>query len=365
MVLKKNIIIVMGLDNNKALTYVLPILKTNKINQLYIVRDSPLPYNDKRIKYFSPPKSVRKNAIIKTIYKFLIILSLSTKYDIDLIYGIHMFPHGILAWIFSKIFKQKFVMGLIAGDQELTYAGPLIALIVKKILLNADYLMITGFNHYFESKEQLPIFLKALNIEYHKLLPGYSSIFPEKFFPIKRKKKWDIITVGRLEPIKRLDLFIEIINRVRTHMEIKCAIIGDGSYKKQLQKIIRQKGLINNIDLLGWISNENLNEYYNQAKIFLLTSENEGLPATLIESMLTKACPISTNVGAISNLIKNGHNGFLYSLKNIQYAESMIIKCLKDDDFRKTLVKNSRKDALKQSAWNRTATWNYIFENLY
>lgn len=367
MILKKNILVIMGLNQNKALTYILPILKTQKIKKLYIIRDSPLLLNDERIININPPKRLRKNFLIKSIYKLFLLIVLNLRYKFDLIYAIHMFPHGLYGWFISKLFKIKFVFNLVAYDAELKYWGNTFTFITTRVLLDADYNMIQGFydQDQINSKNKLLSFLKQVNIDYHKLLPSYTSVFTEKFFPIiEKEKKWDIITVTRLCKIKRIDLFIEIIQNLLENIDIKCAIIGDGPLLTELKKQVENKGLKNKICFLGRISSNKLNLYYNSAKIFLLTSENEGLPATLVEAMLTKICPITTDVGAIPNLIEDGYNGFLYSINNFKNAEKIIIKCLKNNNLRKTIGNNGRKRALEVSAWNRTAIWNRIIQSI-
>lgn len=361
--LKKNILVIMGLSQSKALTYILPILKTQKIKKLFIIRDSPLLLNDEKIININPPKRLRKNFLIKSIYKLYLLIVLNLRYEFDLIYTIHMFPHGLYGWFISKLFKIKYVFNLIAFDAELKYWGKNFAFFTKRVLLDADYLMIQGFfdQDQINSKNKLLSFLKQVNIDYHKLLPSYSLVFTEKFFPIiEKEKKWDIITVTRLYKIKRIDLFIEIIQNLLEKINIKCAIIGDGPLLTELKKQVENKGLKNNICFLGRIASNKLNLYYNSAKIFLLTSENEGLPATLVEAMLTKICPITTDVGAIPNLIEEGYNGFLYSIENYKSAEDIILKCLSDETLRNNIGNNSRKQALKMSAWNRVNIWNKI-----
>ena len=358
----KNVLVILGLSQSKALTYILPILKSNKINKLYIIRNSPLPINDKRIININPLKCFNKVPLFSSIYKFFLIIFSILKYPIDLIYAIHMFPHGIIGWLISRLFKKKFVFHLIAYDAELYYWGKSFSNISKKVLIDADYLAINGiFNQIQINSENKKLgFLKQLNINFHKLFPGYSSVFPENFFPIEKEKKWDVITITRLYQIKRIDLFIEIIYRVSKRIAIKCVIIGDGPLLTELKRQVEFKGLSEKIYFLGSIPNNKINQYYNKAKIFLLTSENEGLPAVLIEAMLTKICTISSDVGLIPNLIEDGYNGFLYSIENYKKAEDIILKCLSDEILRTNIGNNSRKDALKMSAWNRVNIWNKL-----
>lgn len=369
MKLKINILVIIGLNQSKALTYILPILKTLKINKLYLIRDSPLLLNDERIININPPKRFRKNLLIKSIYKLFSLIVLNLRYKFNLIYSIHMFPQGVFGWFISKLFKIKYVFHLIGFfndsiKEKISRYGNFFTFISVKAILNANYLMIEGFFDQINSKNKLPLFLKQIKIDFHKILPGYTSVFPEKFFPIEKEKKWDIITIGRLDQIKRIDIFIKIVQNLLDIIDLNCAIIGDGPLLAELKIQVENEGLRNKICFLGRISDNKLNHYYNSAKIFLLTSENEGLPATIVEAMLTKTCPISTDVGLIPNLIKNGYNGFLYSINNLKNAEKIILKCLKNDNLRKIIGNNCRKRAIEVTAWNRVSSWNKIIRSI-
>lgn len=357
---QNNILILLGLDENKALTYILPILRTKKVKNMYIVRDCPLLNEEKQVKNINPPKIIQDRPILKSIYKFLQLIILNLRNKFDIIYSIHMFPHGIFGWLVSKLFKINYIFSSIANDSELYYWGHFLTPLTKRIFLDAYYIIVTGLLKHIERKDELPRFLKEINTPPQKILPGYTSVFTEKFSSENKEKRWDIITVGRLYHVKRIDLFIKIIKILSEELDfdLNCAIIGDGPLLQDLKEKILKLGLQKSISFLGHIPNNELNNYYNRTKIFLLTSENEGFPATLIEAMLTKNCVISSSVGAIPNLIKNGINGFLYS--NINEAVKIISKCLKNQDLRKEIGSNARKSALEVSAGNRRLIWNKL-----
>ncbi len=145
--------------------------------------------------------------------------------------------------------------------------------------------------------------------------------------------------------------------------KLRCLILGDGPSFLELKKKVELENLQEIIIFKGELPNDKLNKYYNQSKIFLLTSQNEGLPATLIEAMMSELCIISTNIGTISSLIINKVNGFLFSLKEIHKSCKLINQLLDDDDYRKSIALRGHQTALAYSAWNRTDIWNELVEN--
>ena len=111
----------MGLPNvYKAKTYVLPMLKIKEIERIHIIRDEPF-YNHYKLSFHSPPKKLIKNPILKTIYKFALSILIILKNDIELIYGVQMFPHGLITWFLSRIFSKKFVFAVISGAVSYTH----------------------------------------------------------------------------------------------------------------------------------------------------------------------------------------------------------------------------------------------------
>jgi len=138
-----------------------------------------------------------------------------------------------------------------------------------------------------------------------------------------------VLWAGRFAPIKNVDLLIETIER--THAEVPnlhFLIAGDG---EERDKFSRLEGK-SNFTRLGWQTD--LARYYAACDIVLLTSNNEGTPATLIEGMAAARPFVSTNVGGVKDLAsppieasnaggQQAQNGFLVSGE-----ASSIVSCL-------------------------------------
>ena len=350
----------MGLDNEyKAKTYIYPLIQVKDIERIHIIKDEPF-YNQNKIFVHSPPRKLLQHPILKTIYKFILSIIILLRFNIDIIYGIQMFPHGLMTWFSSKIFSKSYVFAIIAGDGELHLKNKIFSKLASKAIREADFLLMEGLTNKISHKSEIPKFLNDIDISKEVILPGHSSCFIDDFFPLKTRKKWDIITVSRLHKIKRIDLFIEIVEKISRNRNIKCAIIGDGPMDLALKKMVDKKNLQGSIEFLGKIPHNKLNNYYNQSKLFLLSSKNEGLPTTIIEAMLTEICVISSDVGSISRCIKNGFNGFLYKFENILDTTILILNLLNNSDFRDQIAKNGRITALSYSAENRIKIWEDI-----
>lgn len=80
---------------------------------------------------------------------------------------------------------------------------------------------------------------------------------------------------------------------------------------EKAKEYIKQNKLENIAFYQGWISGKNKIELLNRADAYVLPSYNEGLPVSILESMSYHLPIISTNVGGIPEIVKDGVNGFI------------------------------------------------------
>ncbi len=165
-----------------------------------------------------------------------------------------------------------------------------------------------------------------------------------------------LLFVGRLSKEKNLDLLIKIFEGLKDY---KLIIIGDGPYKNNLIKATNCKQL-KNCFLLGKVKNKDLPIFYNSADLTILTSNYEGMPTTVIESLACGVPVISTNVGGLTDIIKDKKNGFVVKNKeNLEYFREMITKLPKLN-----LKKNCLISVSKYSLKNVVEEYIKILENV-
>lgn len=125
------------------------------------------------------------------------------------------------------------------------------------------------------------------------------------------QNKFKILYVGRNSPEKRVAILFKIAeNCLKKNLPITFNIIGD--FSNYLNPIPE------NVTMVGELSNKKqLNEYYKQSHMLLITSYREGFPMVILEGMSYGVIPISTDVGEISSFIseKKG-TGFLIPNEN-------------------------------------------------
>lgn len=129
-------------------------------------------------------------------------------------------------------------------------------------------------------------------------------------------QKFKVVFVGTIRPPKRVDRIVRVAKLCLDQgLDIEFDLFGDGEQVDYLKKMGFDLGVTNqNLHFLGGISDARI--AFQQADVFLLTSDREGTPNAVLEAMACGLPIISTNVGDVSSYITNGVNGFLVESPN-------------------------------------------------
>lgn len=137
--------------------------------------------------------------------------------------------------------------------------------------------------------------------------------------------------IGRLSPVKRVDLFIEMAAQLATDAkfaDVQFFVFGDGPLKQALQTQAAACHLENTLHFMGHQSN--IHGYLQHLDALVMCSDHEGLPMTLLEAMSLNVPVIGHNVGGIKLLLDNGNNGFPVDSHTPQGYAAAVTACLTD-----------------------------------
>ena len=134
--------------------------------------------------------------------------------------------------------------------------------------------------------------------------------------------------------------------------DIEFILTGKGPLEKHLKKLTHELGINKNFSFVGYVSQEKLLKYYQDASIYVLPSYYEGLPTVVLEAMSCELPVVATPVGGIPEVIQNGKTGFLVPPRNPKKLADTILKLLENGDLRKQIGINERKHVRKYFDWN-------------
>ena len=169
--------------------------------------------------------------------------------------------------------------------------------------------------------------------------------------------------VGRLAKVKNHKLFIDAIalcNNKNKREKIRAFIIGDGELRDELQMYCAEQNIPFNtntdnefnklITFTSWI--QNVDVAYAGLDIVALTSFNEGTPVSIIEAQASGKPIVSTNVGGISDIVKEGETALLSDLSLEQFSEKLET-LIKDKNLRETMGQNSHNFSGEKFSYER------------
>ncbi len=130
-------------------------------------------------------------------------------------------------------------------------------------------------------------------------------------------KTINFINVGRLEDQKDHETLINGFIKLKSEINYKLLIIGNGRNKNKLNILIKRNSLDNRIKIVDF--KKNPYPFMKKADAFILSSIFEGLPNVLLEALVLKKFIISSNcpTGPLE-ILQNGKGGLLFKSKNSQ-----------------------------------------------
>jgi glycosyltransferase involved in cell wall biosynthesis len=102
-----------------------------------------------------------------------------------------------------------------------------------------------------------------------------------------------VLSVGRLEPQKNHAMLLHAFARTVLKHDVHLMILGEGSLRLALEKLAQTLGLGGRVLLPGFVQNPE--PYMRRARVFALSSRNEGFPGVLVEAMDAGTAIVSTD----------------------------------------------------------------------
>lgn len=169
--------------------------------------------------------------------------------------------------------------------------------------------------------------------------------------------------IGRLVAVKNHYLFLKAIKHVfdNTSKKVKAFIIGDGETRKDLENIANEVGIpfSNQHDaehrfplvFTSWRSD--IDTINAGLDIICLTSFNEGTPVSLIEAQAANKPIVTTRVGGIADIVREGETALLADVQDAEGFSDALLQVVQNDALRYRLGNNSKIHVMERFSYQR------------
>lgn len=149
-------------------------------------------------------------------------------------------------------------------------------------------------------------------------------------------------SVGRLERVKRLDIFAHAAREILKQVpRTRFVIAGSGRDEMSLRELIADLGLSDQFVFLGYQSDSSA--ILRAMDVLLITSDHEGLPMVLLEAMALGTVVVARKVGGISEVLADRHTGFLVDDRSPVALSAVCVEALRNKDKAEALTCAARK----------------------
>ena len=142
-------------------------------------------------------------------------------------------------------------------------------------------------------------------------LPGKTKVVPnpvdtELFRPSPSSTRKCIVSVARLDPVKRLDLLLKAVAEMAaTERDVRLEIVGSGPELPSLTRLASNLGIQNRTTFHGWLDRRDIPPVLGQASVFALSSFTENLPVAMIEALSCGVPVVGPDVGGVPEIVND------------------------------------------------------------
>ena len=225
-------------------------------------------------------------------------------YKIDFCIAMWAFPAGVFA-LWANIVKMvPYTIWALGSDIYIYARYPILGTLIEIALKKAKFIIADGIDLARQTGK--------LAKRHCQFLPSASQMPHQSKLTVKKEGPLKLMFLGRMDPVKGLDVLIEAISKVKDlDFELHC--LGDGSLLPSLKEKISDLGLQKKVVFYGNVNDPKL--IYNRLLLsdwLVIPSRSDSIPLVFSESMKANLPVIVAEVGDMVELVKKYGVGFSF-----------------------------------------------------
>jgi glycosyltransferase involved in cell wall biosynthesis len=158
-----------------------------------------------------------------------------------------------------------------------------------------------------------------------------------------------LLHLSNLRPVKRIDLLLETVARIRPRDAFKLVILSGGNFAA-FAGDVRRLGLADRIIVRENISD--IEDYLQAADLGLFTSENESFCLSILEAMCFGCPSVATRVGGIPEVVQDNLTGLLVPFGEADLLVRAVEKLIENPELRTNLGRAAKTHAAEKFSAN-------------
>ncbi len=172
-----------------------------------------------------------------------------------------------------------------------------------------------------------------------------------------------VLHASNFRKIKRVQDVVYIFKKLNETIPSKLLFVGDGPERSMAEELCRELNLCDDIRFVG--KQQDMEEIFAIADLFLLPSEYESFGLSALEAMAGGAPVIATNVGGLPEIVKPGENGYMGKVGDVDQMAEFAIDILKDENTLMKFRENANKQAQRFDINRIIPQYEKLYEQLY
>lgn len=345
--------------------HVKPLALSPRCEHVWVVADRPFVPLAK-VSYVCAPRWLQE-LIGRVPARSLVFVMVSFRHRPNIVAGFHLLFNGLLALVVARMVGARAMYFCVGGWAEFVNGGvhggnhifnlisrkdPVLERLLLCAIKQMDLILTMGTG----ARDVFRSFGVDTAIE---VMSG--GIDHELYAQQDHEKRYDLIAVSRIVPVKRLDVLLEVVKRVAEKVpSVTAVVVGDGDDLDALVEQSERMGLTKNVSFVG--RKNNVHRWLKDARIYVLTSDSEGLALALMEGMMAGLPAVVTDVGDLGDLVENGVNGYRLSPGDVERLAARIVDLLTDDELYRRCATEARAAAMSYTVEAMRDRWDAIME---
>lgn len=256
-------------------------------------------------------------------------------YNLDLLHVHYAIPHASAAYMAKKILNDEGyeipVITTLHGT-DITLVGkdkmysPVVAFSINKsdVITAVSQNLREETHSTFDIKKEIEVVYNFIDVRRFNRKPF--DAFKKVLAPNGEKV---LLHASNFRQVKRVPDVVEIFHEVQKEIPSKLLFVGDGPERLPAEDLGRKLGIFEKMIFVG--KQEQIEDVFAIADLFLLPSEYESFGLAALEAMASKVPVISSNAGGLKEVNIDGITGYTADVGDVKTMSQRAIEILKDD----------------------------------